>query len=70
MDGTSMDKDTVPRDMRSAAGEALVQPGGVPRVMEGEAAVETEVTSWPLDVMMNVTRVGEGDSVGMAVALT
>lgn len=44
----------------------FVQPG-LPSV--GDAAVDTEVTRWPSDVMMKVTAVGEGDTVGMAVPL-
>ena len=36
---------------------------------EGDAAVDTDVTIWPSDVMMNVTNDGEGVTVGIAVAL-
>ena len=39
----------------------LVQPGGVPSVTDGWAAVETDVESCPAgSVRMNVKRVGEG----------
>lgn len=47
--------------------QPLVHPGGVPRVIEGRLAVDTEVTISPLTVMVNVSRVGEGDTVGIAV---
>ena len=45
-----------------------VYPGGAPRVTEGVAAVDTDVTTWPSDVMRNVTSVGTSDSVWIAVA--
>lgn len=45
-----------------------LHPGGAPSVTEGEAAVDIDVTTWPLDVIMNVTSVGDGDTVGIAVA--
>lgn len=71
MEGASIESNIVPSDMRRTEGEALVvHPGGVPRVTDGEAAVETEVTNCPSDVMMNVTSVGARVTVGMAVALT
>ena len=47
---------------------STVNPGGAPSVTDGVAAVETEVTTWPLDVMMNVTSDGVSDSVGIAFA--
>lgn len=48
----------------------LVQPGGSPRVTEAVDAVDTEVDTWPEgSVKMNVKSVGEGETVGMAVAL-
>ena len=39
-------------------------------MMDGVAEVDTDVTSSPSVVNMNVMSVGEGDTVGMAVALT
>lgn len=48
----------------------LVQPGGVPSVTDGWAAVETDVESCPAgSVRMNVKRVGEGERKEIADAL-
>jgi hypothetical protein len=52
------------------AGDALVQPGGRPSVMEGCVNVEVEVVTIPDgSVRINVTRVGAGDMVGKPVTL-
>lgn len=69
-EGTRAETNAVLSDRCKRGALPLVQPGGAPRVTEGDAAVETDVTSMPSEVRMKVTRVGDGESVGIAGALT